>query len=338
MFDNASIAIMYAVTPCHAGSGSALGVVDLPIQRERHTNWPMIQASGVKGAFRANFDRFAQNNLKSETIGEGQRKDFELLTQRIFGTDSYSYHDEKDLAEKGKPKKVLVNGGDSFAGSCSISDAKILAYPMRSNVSPFVWITCPAVLKRLARDLEIADKAVFNPSFFKDAVEGDNNAVALIGKGNFKSDKKDEKTSVLLEDFEVTVNDTSILEFDKIKEYFKDAERLLLVSDDVFNYGVTDCTQIMAQIKIKSETGTTEEGSLRYQEELPSDTIMYTVIHWGDSKNLIEGKDEQETDIMKKKLKAETIRTFITEKVIKNHIQIAGDETCGRGIFQLTWK
>lgn len=31
MFENASIAIMYAVTPCHAGSGSALGVVDLPI-------------------------------------------------------------------------------------------------------------------------------------------------------------------------------------------------------------------------------------------------------------------------------------------------------------------
>ena len=55
-----SVAVMYAVTPCHAGSGSALGVVDLPIQRERHTNWPVIQASGVKGAFRANFERYYQ--------------------------------------------------------------------------------------------------------------------------------------------------------------------------------------------------------------------------------------------------------------------------------------
>ncbi len=296
MFDNASIAIMYAVTPCHAGSGSALGVVDLPIQRERHTNWPMIQASGVKGAFRANFDRFKN---KISDADKSQIKDFEKLSESVFGTD------------KG-------GSGSGYAGSCSISDAKILAYPMRSNVSPFVWITCPAVLKRLSRDLEIAGKTGFDASKF--SVTDENSAVLL--NGNIK--EKD----VLLEDFEVKVSDEKIKEFENdIKDYFKDAERLLLVSDDVFNYGVTDCTQIMAQIKIKAETGTTEEGSLRYQEELPSDTIMYTVVHWGKSKNSAE-----------EKLQADTIKKFITEEVIKSHIQIAGDETCGRGIFQLEWK
>lgn len=294
MFDNASIAIMYAVTPCHAGSGSALGVVDLPIQRERHTNWPMIQASGVKGAFRANFDRF-----KNKISDKSQVKDFEKLSESVFGTD------------KG-------GSGSGYAGSCSISDAKILAYPMRSNVSPFVWITCPAVLKRLSRDLEIAGKTGFDASKF--SVTDENSAVLL--NGNIK--EKD----VLLEDFEVKVSDEKIKEFENgIKDYFKDAERLLLVSDDVFNYGVTDCTQIMAQIKIEAETGTTKDGSLRYQEELPSDTIMYTVVHWGDSKNSAE-----------EKLQADTIKKFITEEVIKSHIQIAGDETCGRGIFQLEWK
>lgn len=297
MFDNVSIAVMYAVTPCHAGSGSALGVVDLPIQRERHTNWPMIQASGVKGAFRANFERF-----KNKISDKSQIKDFEKLSESVFGTD------------KG-------GSGSGFAGSCSISDAKILAYPMRSNVSPFVWITCPAVLKRLSRDLDIAGKTGFDASAFSKAITGENDAVILCGKESIK-DK-----NILLEDFEVTVKDTSIPEFDKIKDYFKDADRLLLVSDDVFNYGVTDCTQIMAQIKIEAETGTTKDGSLRYQEELPSDTIMYTVVHWGDSKNSTEDK-----------LKADTIKKFITDEVIKSHIQIAGDETCGRGIFQLEWK
>lgn len=299
MFDNASIAIMYAVTPCHAGSGSALGVVDLPIQREKHTNWPMIQASGVKGAFRANFDRFKN---KISDADKSQIKDFEKLSESVFGTD------------KG-------GSGSGYAGSCSISDAKILAYPMRSNVSPFVWITCPAVLKRLSRDLEIAGKTGFDASAFSKAITGENDAVILCGKESIK-DK-----NILLEDFEVTLKDTSIPEFGKIKDYFKDAERLLLVSDDVFNYGVTDCTQIMAQIKIEAETGTTKDGSLRYQEELPSDTIMYTVVHWGASKNSAE-----------EKLQANTIKKFITEEVIKSHIQIAGDETCGRGIFQLEWK
>ncbi len=290
MFENTSIAIMYAVTPCHAGSGSALGVVDLPIQRERHTNWPMIQASGVKGAFRANFDRFKNNIADKEQI-----KDFEKLTESVFGTSS--------------------DGG--YAGSLSISDAKILAFPMRSNASPFVWITCPAVLKRLEKDLSVAnfDSIEFDSSKFS---ASDDKAISL-GKSGLKG-------NVLLEDYEVQVADTEIEEFSKIASFFKDAERLLLVSDEVFNYGVSNCTQIMAQIKIDSKTGTTQDGSLRYQEELPSDTIMYTVIHWGDSKNSLEDK-----------LKAETIKKFITEEVIANHIQIAGDETCGRGVFQLAW-
>lgn len=283
-----SIAIMYAVTPCHAGSGSALGVVDLPIQRERHTNWPMIQASGVKGAFRANFDRY-KNNLSDEE--KAKVKEINKLADSIFGTSE----------------------GTGYAGSSSFSDAKILAYPMRSDVSPFVWMTCPAVLKRLQRDLSFTGE---NIEKCKIPEVKENEAVLI--KGSISG-------NVLLEDYEVKVlNDKKV---EGLDVYFEGADRLILVSDEVFNYGVTNCTQIMAQIKIDSKTGTTAEGSLRYQEELPSDTLMYTVIHWGDSKNTVEDK-----------LKADTIKRFITEEVIKNHIQIAGDETCGRGIFELTWK
>lgn len=283
-----SIAIMYAVTPCHAGSGSALGVVDLPIQRERHTNWPMIQASGVKGAFRANFDRY-KNNLSDEE--KAKVKEINKLADSIFGTSE----------------------GTGYAASSSFSDAKILAYPMRSDVSPFVWMTCPAVLKRLQKDLSFTGE---NIEKCKIPEVKENEAVLI--KGSISG-------NVLLEDYEVKVlNDKKV---EGLDVYFEGADRLILVSDEVFNYGVTNCTQIMAQIKIDSKTGTTAEGSLRYQEELPSDTLIYTVIHWGDSKNTVEDK-----------LKADTIKRFITEEVIKNHIQIAGDETCGRGIFELTWK
>lgn len=292
MFDNTSIAIMYAVTPCHAGSGSALGVVDLPIQRERHTNWPMIQASGVKGAFRANFERF-KDKISDDELK--QKEQFKRLTENIFGD-----------TEGGKD-----NAG--FAGSVSISDARILAYPMRSNVAPFVWITCPSVLKRFARDLNIAGFETFDASKF----DVKDNIAKNLCNYDFPQD-------VLLEDFEVKVLGKGDSEFEKVKKYFVEAERLLLVSDEVFNYGVTDCTQIMAQIRIEQKTGTTASSSLRYQEELPADTIMYTVIHWGDSKS---GED----------LKAKTIKNFVTEQVIKKHIQIAGDETCGRGIFELNW-
>ena len=120
-----SICKFYAVSPIHAGSGSATSAVDLPIQRERHTNWPHIQASGVKGAFRAHYRNF-------------NKKDQQLINL-IFGSD------EQDGWAKGE---------EGLPGAMSVSDAKLLAFPIRSNIAPFVWVTCPAVLKRLNIDLE----------------------------------------------------------------------------------------------------------------------------------------------------------------------------------------
>src|SRR5206468_12495768 len=43
---------LYAQTSLHPGAGTALGTVDLPVQRERHTHWPTIAASALKGILR----------------------------------------------------------------------------------------------------------------------------------------------------------------------------------------------------------------------------------------------------------------------------------------------
>ena len=60
--DMARLCVFYTLSPLHAGSGQAVGAVDLPIQRERHTGWPHVQASGVKGAFRHWFYRYYEAN------------------------------------------------------------------------------------------------------------------------------------------------------------------------------------------------------------------------------------------------------------------------------------
>jgi CRISPR-associated protein Cmr4 len=44
---------LFTETSLHAGAGQALGVIDLPIQREAHTAWPCVFGSAVKGALRA---------------------------------------------------------------------------------------------------------------------------------------------------------------------------------------------------------------------------------------------------------------------------------------------
>lgn len=278
-----SICSLYAISPVHAGSGSSTAAVDLPIQRERHTNWPHIQASGVKGAFRDHYRNFA---------GEKQDQTINF----IFGSDK-----DNDSKQKG-------HDGD-HPGSVSISDAKILAFPVRSNVAPFVWVTCPSVLKRLKNDLDFSG---FSSIPEPPPVSGDS-AIALSGVT---------EENVVLEDAVVKVIPISDhgLTF---PAGFPVLDRLLLVSDEMFDYCVTSCTEIQTQIKINSETGTAQDGAMRYQELLPADTLLYSIIYYSRSSGMNE-------------LQADLIQSHM-EEVITNFIQIGGDETLGRGIFRINW-
>lgn len=282
---NSSILKMYAVTPCHAGSGSEIGVVDLPIQREVTTEWPIIQATGMKGAMRQYFEH---NCVVTQPETKKQK------TNRIFGTEE----------DKGN------------MGSFSVSDAKILAFPMRSNVAPFVWITCLAVLRRLNKDLKLIGR---NEQDIGTLGNNDDEALFVFDK----SFNKDEQ--ILLEDMVVKVKEQ--FTFSQIDKYFKEAEKLLIVSDAVFKYAVTNCTQIMAQIQIDQNTGTSKSG-LRYQEELPTDTIMYSVVIWGEEHKAL-GDSTAKIDVNEIKKSV--------QDTIKSHIQVGGDETLGRGIFEINW-
>ncbi|WP_041081258.1 type III-B CRISPR module RAMP protein Cmr4 [Thermotoga profunda] len=110
--------LMYAETELHAGKGMDIGVLDLPIQRERKTKFPIIQ--GIKGALRANID-----NDK-------------LDKEKIFGS-------EPGDGEETKP------------GTVAFSEAKILLFPVRNPERLFIWVTCPLVLIRFLRNFEKKD-------------------------------------------------------------------------------------------------------------------------------------------------------------------------------------
>ena len=64
---------LLAETPIHAGSGRAMGVVDLPVAREAATGYPVLVGSSLKGA------------LKSKA-NERQMAD----TQRLFGSQDHA--------------------------------------------------------------------------------------------------------------------------------------------------------------------------------------------------------------------------------------------------------
>lgn len=275
-----SICSFYAISPIHAGSGSSLAAIDLPIQRERHTNWPHIQASAVKGAMRAHYRNFSNDNN----------------INYIFGGDSQDDWKESENA----------------AGSVSFSDAKLIAFPVRSNIAPFVWVTCPAVLKRLKSDLEFAQ--INSPDMVIPAKESE--AFALFDSVN-QNDK------VILEDAVVKIADIKKNGIEFISEKFPQIDKLLIISDDMFNYCVTSCTEVQTQIKIDSDKGTAKDGSLRYQELLPADSLLYSVVYYSAS-------------AFENSLQAENVKKYIQE-VIKGFMQIGGDETLGRGICRINW-
>lgn len=163
-----SMASLYATSPIHAGSGMATGAVDLPIQRERHTNWPHIQASSVKGAMRAHFRNYSK---EKDSINQ------------IFGSDL------QDKAYPGHDQEI--------PGSISVSDAKLFSFPVRSNIAPFISVTSPAVLKRLQNDLLMADLA----GEIKIPVLKNNiDAVAV----NWQTDEK----KIVMEDAVVNITDS----------------------------------------------------------------------------------------------------------------------------------
>ncbi len=283
----------YAISPIHAGSGASVATVDLPIQRERHTGYPHIQASGVKGAMRDHFRKFFQNNVEIEKDDESL-SDLEYLINKIFGSD------EQDGWNK-----------ENIPGLISVSDAKLLAFPMRSNISPFVWVTCLTILKRLKNDLEFIGQSL-------DIKDNDLNiekdsAIPIIG--NFNNVKE-----IILEDAVVKLLEQSF-HTDFISQNFPDIERLILISDEMFDYCISSCTEIQTNIKIDSKTGTTQDGSLRYQEFLPSDSVLYSIIYFGSNLNDIQ---------------ATQVKNYIQD-TIKEFIQIGGDSTLGKGICKIKW-
>lgn len=293
-----SLVTFYGISPIHAGAGSSTSVVDLPIQRERHTNWPHIQASAVKGAMRQHFRRYAETS-----VNDKKAKDF---INYIFGYDSGN--DDKKETHRNQDNTVIAN-----AGIISVSDAKLLAFPMRSNIAPFIHITCPSVLQRLIEDLQFCGINIILPEIKLQ----EDHALWLIHPTQSKIEK------VILEDYVVGITPDSNISLEDFKNYFSNIKSLLLVSDDVFNYCTSYCTEIQTQIKIDSKTGTAQDGALRYQELLPSDTLLYSVVYYSAS-------------AFENTFQAETVKKTVEEN-IKDYIQLGGDETLGRGICKVKW-
>jgi len=89
MFKKALPFFIHVITPLHAGTGQELGIVDLPIQRERHTGFPKIEASGLKGSIR---EVFEENNKKVKVGNKEVSINDKITIDLIFGPEAEVSH------------------------------------------------------------------------------------------------------------------------------------------------------------------------------------------------------------------------------------------------------
>jgi CRISPR-associated protein Cmr4 len=232
------ILYLFTRTPLHVGAGASVGAIDQPVQRERHTGFPIIPGSSIKGVLR---DYLGRN-------GKG-----------LSGTDI-----DTQFGKGG-------DGVDFAAGHLSFGEARLVAFPVRSAKGAFALAVSPLTLSRLARD---AGWNLAIPAMPKDmeclagakVVIPGKNAVVLeeyrFGvAGEFPKDWEERLTSLLGD---------AVLG--------AAGGRFVLLSDgDLAHFAVHAC-QVNQHVRINDETGTADDGGLFNEETVPSETLFYAAL------------------------------------------------------------
>ncbi len=303
MYRKANLLFLLNETPLHAGSGDSLGIVDMPIQRERHTGFPKIEASSLKGSIREHFGRKSENGEKDPKI------------MAAFGSDG-----------NGDDKK-------SKAGALGFTDARLLLFPVKSMRGVFAWITCPRIINKFNEEMHLAGR---NEKFQLPNINS-GEGLAAIGNNLTINGKH-----IVLEEytFEVNENDKNLdknvmndfgeflsLELFDGNGYF--AEKLMtdivVLSDDDFKDFVNLSTEVITRTEIDNKTGTVKDGALFTEEYLPAEALMYSLALFAPEFEDKEGDKTFQDD--------NQLKNFYKEFLIKNPVlQIGGNATLGKGI------
>lgn len=228
-------------TSLHAGAGSAVGVVDLPIQREGHNGWPCVFGSAVKGALRTK---------ATDAIDKAN-----VIT--VFGPDTGNASDH--------------------AGALAVGDARLLLLPVRSLTSQFKWVTCPDALNRLKRDarrLGISELTGFSVADVKDSATECQANAAAAGGDLFLEEYRFKVTASNLDDIMAALS--KLMCRDDAAAALRG--QLVIVSNDMFAHLAQCAPPVNAHIALDSGSKTVHKGKLWYEETLPPETLLYCVL------------------------------------------------------------
>jgi len=277
---------LFAETHIHVGEGQNRGAIDLPVARGGHDGLPFIPGSSIKGALRADFNHDPK------------------IRDEIFGPET------NPPAETGAAEEAQQG-----AGAAIFTDAQLVLLPVRSNVKPFYYVTCPILLRRLSTHFEACGKEPLTV----------NSPGELEAWGSVKPD------SLFLEDLRIDVKkNDSVSNVAAAIEHLTDqsipADSIIIASDRIFRWLATHALPVRARNKL-NENKAVDGSALWYEETLPPETLLSCL--WGKRKDLcakVGGTDDPVAYLLGKLIPSQATAGFL---------QVGGNETVGQGWFRL---
>ncbi len=240
------ILYLFTRTPLHVGAGASVGAIDQPVQRERHTGFPIVPGSSIKGVLA---DLYLIDRI------DGLRSDDGIA---LFGRQDHEV--VKDDPIKGHR-----------SGDVSVGEARLLAFPVRSAKGCFAWVTSPLVLKRWE---QATGKNIIWPNALPSGAQiyGDSSTLA-------------ENETVVLEDYALDLKGPFSPGAD-LASVISDAAwtglhafHLCLISDDMMAHFSRTACEVAQHVSINDENGTADDGKLFNQENVPADTLFYSSVN-----------------------------------------------------------
>lgn len=241
MFEAKKLLFYYCVSPVHMGAGTAIGAIDDPIQREVHTEHPVMAGSGLKGAVRHHFARAWGNNGR---------------IAKLFGP-------ETDASD--------------HAGAIAFTDAQLAAFPVRSLKNSFVFAMSPLSLARLKRLGELAGitcswtvPQVAEGRALTSGSGALSNGKLVLEAFEFDAEENDNVKAVAewLASWALPDGNEHAFFREKLMS------DLVVLSETEFGHFVRHATVVEPHVRIDEASGTAESGGLFYTENLPPESIL----------------------------------------------------------------
>lgn len=209
-----------------------------------------------------------------------------------------------------------TNNAHEHAGALQVGDAKLLLLPVRSLYGVFAYATSPYLLDRFQREARLAG---LTPPDLPAPPPGDG--VRLAPGSRLAQGGK-----VYLEDLDLKAQeDPGVGAWEGWLGERSQAPlqgRLALLPDDVMSYLLETATEVVARIRLDDETKTVAQGALWYEENLPAESLLYTLVR---------------AEAAHRKTLALTAPQVLERlgQLVATPLQLGGKATVGRGLSAL---